>query len=220
MKTVDGECRVERREGTAAAGLENPARRRAFRRPRPEDLASREIAASLERLAKKMHRTLPVLRCHAPEDLVHEALKLAIERLDQFEGRSSLKTWVCSIARRRFIDLSRRARIRPVPAGEAVESREAREVHVSPELRAQAVELVSWLKDEGRETVPGGAEVLTLLINSGANWDYASGAMSTLTGKGWTVEAVKGAVRRIKRTDKGRALCEVLGTVDEEEEAL
>jgi DNA-directed RNA polymerase specialized sigma24 family protein len=222
MTIVDGERRLERPEGIAA-GPESPTassqRRRARRRPKPEDLANREILASLERLARKMLRTLPVLRCHEPEDLVQAALQLAIERLAQFEGRSSLKTWVCSIARRKFIDLSRRAKIRPVPAGEAVEGKEARVPSSSPELRRDTLELVSWLKDKGRAEVPGGAEVLVLLINSGASWDYTSGAMSTLTGKPWTVEAVKGAVRRIKRTDRGRALCEVIGTVEEEESA-
>lgn len=177
----------------------------------------REIVASLERLARKMLRTIPVLRCHEPEDLVNAALQLALERLHQFQGRSLLKTWVCAIARRKFIDLGRRAAIRPVPAGEAVEGREAVTRASSPELRQRAFDLVSWLKDEGKSEVPGGAEILTLLINTGANWDYTSGAMSTLTGRGWTVEAVKGAVRRIKRTEKGRALCEVLGTVEEEE---
>lgn len=43
----------------------------------------------------------------AAEDAVQEALTAAIARLDQFENRSELKTWICAILKNKIIDLIR-----------------------------------------------------------------------------------------------------------------
>lgn len=190
------------------------------RAARAEDLLDPEIQDSLTRLATKIRRTAPALAAHEVEDLVQSANERVLSKLHTFQGRSQFKTWVCGVARRLFIDLSRRAKIRPTPAGETVEMQGAAAKSMNPDLREGALRLFSWLKDEGRAEVPRGAEVLTLLINSGANWDYVSQAMTAYTRTAWTVEAVKGTVRRIKRTDQGRSLCEALNApMDDEEDA-
>jgi RNA polymerase sigma-70 factor (ECF subfamily) len=44
------------------------------------------------------------------EDAVQETLMAAMQAIDRFEGRSSLKTWVFSILKRKIIDAMRSAR--------------------------------------------------------------------------------------------------------------
>lgn len=51
------------------------------------------------------------------EDAVQEALMAAMQGIDQFQGRSSLKTWVFSILKRKIIDVMR-ARRREVSASQ------------------------------------------------------------------------------------------------------
>lgn len=52
-------------------------------------------------------------RWHEAEDLAQEALLAAWEARARFDGRSSVRTWLFTIARNRWIDLGRRRRVRP-----------------------------------------------------------------------------------------------------------
>jgi RNA polymerase sigma-70 factor (ECF subfamily) len=47
---------------------------------------------------------------HLAEDAVQETLMAAMQAIDRFEGRSSLKTWVFSILKRKIIDVLRSTR--------------------------------------------------------------------------------------------------------------
>lgn len=209
--------------GEAVAVVRGRARARSRRKiVQPEDLLAFGIQESLVKLATKMRRTAPTLVAHEVDDLVQAAMERALERLHTFEGRSSLKTWVCAIARCKFIDMSRRAKIRPTPGGEIVEHHKGLAPRLTPELRERFDRLYLWLKDgEGRDVVPEGHAVLTLLVNRGANWDHVSAEMTSYTRQPWTARHVRTTVRQIKRTDQGRVLCEVLGapTEDDDEEA-
>lgn len=186
------------------------------------DLLDEGVQRSLTKLAYKVRKKWPILRAHEIEDMVQQALTLALERLHQFSGRSSLKTWVCSLARNKFTDMARRAAIRPTPGGDLFDSRSggaARSVNLA--LREQMVDLVAWLRDEYEDCLPHASEVLTLLINSRGNWDYVSQAMTAWTKQPWTPDCVKRMVRQISETPKGAALVSapVLRNMNEEEAA-
>ncbi len=79
------------------------------------DLAVDPDAAFLEELAAMRPKLMSFARlqlrdAHAAEDAVQEAILAAMERAHQFEGRSSLRTWVTTILRNRIIDHFRRGR--------------------------------------------------------------------------------------------------------------
>ncbi|CAL9367659.1 hypothetical protein SUDANB171_00796 [Streptomyces sp. enrichment culture] len=76
----------------------------------PEDTA-RFVAA----LAPDVARYIAFLRpdTDGVEDLVQETMLRAIVALKRFEGRSSARTWLLSIARRTVVDSVRRAAVRP-----------------------------------------------------------------------------------------------------------
>jgi len=46
---------------------------------------------------------------HAAGDIVHEAMMVVWKRADRFQGRSSLKSWIFSIAKNKAIDLNRKS---------------------------------------------------------------------------------------------------------------
>ncbi|WP_419191709.1 RNA polymerase sigma factor [Engelhardtia mirabilis] len=50
----------------------------------------------------------------AVEDLVQETFLVALDRLDRYDGRSSLHTWMCGIAKNKLRELRRRRRPRPI----------------------------------------------------------------------------------------------------------
>lgn len=46
---------------------------------------------------------------HAAGDIVHEAMMVVWRRADRYQGRSSLKSWIFSIAKNKAIDLNRKS---------------------------------------------------------------------------------------------------------------
>ena len=56
-------------------------------------------------------------RAEVAEDLVQETLLPACRHFEQFEGRSSVKTWLVSILRNNIIDHQRRSTVLPPHAG-------------------------------------------------------------------------------------------------------
>lgn len=50
----------------------------------------------------------------AVEDLVQDTFLIALDRLDRFDGRSSLHAWMCGIAKNKLRELRRRRRPRPI----------------------------------------------------------------------------------------------------------
>jgi len=46
---------------------------------------------------------------HAAGDIVHEAMMVVWKRADLYQGRSSLKSWIFSIAKNKAIDLNRKS---------------------------------------------------------------------------------------------------------------
>lgn len=57
------------------------------------------------------------------EDLVQETFLVALEKLPTFDGRSTLHTWLCGIAKNKI--RAHRRRRRPVPLEDALESADA-----------------------------------------------------------------------------------------------
>jgi len=46
---------------------------------------------------------------HAASDIVHETMMIVWKRSDRYQGRSSLKSWIFSIAKNKAIDLNRKS---------------------------------------------------------------------------------------------------------------
>ncbi len=62
--------------------------------------------------------------CHSPElaeDIVQDTMLRAVKSIDRFDGRCSLKTYLCTIARNLYINHVRKAESRNLPLDEAVE---------------------------------------------------------------------------------------------------
>lgn len=90
------------------------------------------------------------------EDAAHDTFVAAYRSLASFEGRSSHRTWLFSIARHMAIDLRRRAQVRREPGDEAPEQPDhvpgpdrAIEVH---QARAILDAVLAQLTDEQRST--------------------------------------------------------------------
>ncbi|WOX13160.1 sigma-70 family RNA polymerase sigma factor [Streptomyces sp. N50] len=75
--------------------------------------------AAVDRLVRALHRDVLRYVSHlcadpqAVDDLAQDTFLRALGSLHRFEGRSSARTWLLSIARRAVIDSYRRAAVRP-----------------------------------------------------------------------------------------------------------
>ena len=50
----------------------------------------------------------------AAEEITQETFFKALQSLDQFQGRSSLKSWLCAIARNQWLSEQRKKKVQPV----------------------------------------------------------------------------------------------------------
>lgn len=75
----------------------------------------------------------------AAEDLLQDALLAALARLTALRDETRFKAWLLSIVRHRFIDLTRRQRVRPDESAESPELASAEEAHATPALLADAL---------------------------------------------------------------------------------
>lgn len=75
----------------------------------------------------------------AAEDLLQDALLAALARLAALRDETRFKPWLLSIVRHRFIDLTRRQRVRPDETAESPELASADEPQAIPTLLAEAL---------------------------------------------------------------------------------
>jgi len=159
-----------------------------------------------------MHRDVASLSSWDPDDLVQEVLLRAITKLDMFEGRSSLKTWVVTLAKRHLITMARTAALKPRVSIESV-SEPSCDFDLDEErradLRSATGDLLGWLRETPDE-VEHGWEVLNLLLWNHGQYSYVALAMAIHTGESWTEKRVRSVIRSIKETPRGRALCAAL----------
>lgn len=186
------------------------------RRRRPKRLGTKAeqllaVRPALNALAWRMRSDMKNLRRWEQEDLVQEILLKAVSKLDRFDGRSSLKTWVIVVAKRHLIQMARAAAIRPRPLDDGVLD-PAQHEHCpirQEELRETTGELLEWL-DWNPDEVDHGWEVLNLLLWNHGDYSYVALSMSLHTGESWTVSRVHSVVRKIKETEMGLELLETL----------
>ncbi|MEP9393221.1 sigma-70 family RNA polymerase sigma factor [Gordonia sp. VNK1] len=123
--------------------------------------AGRGESAALEEFIRTTQRDVIRVICHLSgpqdaEDLAQETFLRAIGALHRFEGRSSARTWLISIARRVVVDARRHARARPRLASQDVQA-VFEATCVAPgmglETRASVLDLLSGLSPERREAL-------------------------------------------------------------------
>lgn len=115
------------------------------------------------------------------DDAVQEVFLVVHRRLAEFEGRSSLRTWLYAIARRVARNVRRGAERRPTPAAIAADLPDLagatpHELAEKADAARVLLELVGCLSDDQRElfllveveemTVPDAAEALGLNVNT------------------------------------------------------
>ncbi len=85
------------------------------------------------------------------EDVVQDTFLVALERLDDFDGRSSLHTWLCGIAKNRVRALRRKRR--PVPLADVLAGADADIDAILAEVESEP--MPEWVleRDETRELV-------------------------------------------------------------------
>lgn len=149
---------------------------------RPETLVFDEVYREHFSFVWRAARRLGV-RDASLDDVVQEVFVIVHRRLDSFEGRSSLKTWLFGIALRVVRDHRRAARRRPAEAAAAVDPDETRSTTAGPAEAAERSEavrvlhaLLDQLDDERREVfvmaeleqmpMPEIAETLGINVNT------------------------------------------------------
>lgn len=144
----------------------------------------------------------------------------ALIRLEAFQGRSSLKTWVVAVARNHLLSMARSAARRPVPGGDLVGANvPAREAEPCRRLllRGSTEDLLDYLRENPGE-VENGWEVLNLMLWTHADLARVAFSLTLHTGQPWTEERVRNVVRKVRKTPRGRALCSTLGFINDGEE--
>lgn len=111
------------------------------------------------------------------EDLVQDTWISALRTVPSFEGRSSLRTWLVSIMRRRIADRFRRER----PSEHLEEERHASE-HVATEERLEAFEAASIANQAMAELTELERTAVTLCDVQDLDRDEASASMGVTRG--------------------------------------
>lgn len=144
------------------------------------------------------------------DDLVQEVLLKAMVKLEKFEGRSSLKTWVFSLARNHIIQLARYESRRPntIPGADLTGVPQMSQPR--RDLRESVKELLSWLRSNP-ERVNYGWETLNMLLKN-QDFEHVAFSLTMHTGEAWTTRRVVKTVRKIQDTKPGKALCQALGS--------
>ena len=81
------------------------------------------------------------------EDILQETMLRAIEHYDRFEGRCTVKTWLCTIARNIWLNQSTRAEQKNVPLEEAANADDGAPIEQRVSDRMQAKEIHRLLHD-------------------------------------------------------------------------
>jgi RNA polymerase sigma-70 factor (ECF subfamily) len=92
------------------------------------------------------------------EDVVQDSFLVALQRLSTFDGRSSLHTWLCGIAKNR-LRMTRRKR-RPVPMSDVLESADPEIFDVLADLESE--ELPEWALEREETRALVGATLSSL----------------------------------------------------------
>lgn len=186
-------------------------------RPSVEDLLA--TRPTVKALAVRLHQNLATLRAWEPDDLVQEVFLKALMRLERFEGRSSLKTWVVSVARNHLLSMARSAARRPRPGGDLTANVPARDAEPSRRLllRGSTEDLLDFLRENPAQ-VEHGWEVLNLMLWMHADLARVAFSLTVHTGQPWTEERVRNVIRKVRKTPRGRALCSTLGFTNDGEE--
>ena len=84
------------------------------------------------------------------EDILQDTMLKAVTDIDKFEGRCSLKTWLCTIARNLYCNHVKRADNRNLPLDEAADLnvRESLEHRVDDKLQAREIHRILHTLDE------------------------------------------------------------------------
>ena len=84
------------------------------------------------------------------EDILQDTMLKAVQQIDKFEGRCSVKTWLCTIARNLYLNYVKRADNRNLPLEEAAasEAGEPIEERLSEKLQAQAIHRILHTLEE------------------------------------------------------------------------
>ena len=87
---------------------------------------------------------------HLAEDILQDTMLKAVTNIGRFEGRCSLKTWLCTIARNEYLNHIQRAENRNLPLEEALaaDSGESLEERLSEKLAAQDIHRILHSLDE------------------------------------------------------------------------
>ena len=111
-----------------------------------QEAASQFFDSHLEALYAFVHYRLGRDRAQV-EDVVQDTFVVALERLASFDGRSSLHTWLCGIAKNKIRALRRK--LRPVPLEDVLERSSAEIDDLL--VRIASEPLPEWVLEE-RET--------------------------------------------------------------------
>lgn len=105
----------------------------------------RLYAADVYRFALKLCRDETLA-----EDILQDTMLKAVTKIDKFQGRCSLKTWLCTLARNTYLNHVKRADNRTLPLDEALEldTGEPIEQRVADAQQARAIHRLLHTLDE------------------------------------------------------------------------
>ncbi|MEZ0447700.1 RNA polymerase sigma factor [Cellulomonas sp. ICMP 17802] len=128
---------------------------------------------------------------HDTEDCVQEAFASAWTSLPQFEGRSSLRTWLFSVTAHKVRSLQRRRTRTALPLPFSPDDEVDRRA-VDPELVAEGADLLEALNDALRELPPGPRSTWLLREVEGLTYEQIAEVSGT------TTSTVRGQLHRAR----------------------